>query len=100
MSLPPTQNVYDGAGSDYESHEHLIARYRAYLMYPNSLPLPNGHLPSGMVRTVLENTPSSQRNWILGNALYHRVTALEPTHGGEITRILQGHFPNDEILHM
>lgn len=100
MSLPPTQNVHDGAGSDDGSHERLIERYRAYLLYPASLNPPNGHLPSGIVRTVLENTPSWQRNWVLGNALYHEVTALEPIHSAEITRILQGRLTNDEILRM
>lgn len=98
MSLPPTQNVHDGAGRDDGSLESLSKRCKAYITDPYSVPPPNDLLPSGAIQTLLKNEPWLGHDRILTAAVSARVIAHEPSFCVEITSHLLEHVPKDEIL--
>lgn len=101
MSFPPTHNLHNDAGSEDESRKHSLERCRTYVFNPKSTTLPDGLLPSDMIRPLLDNEPLSQQKIILANAVYHRVLAMEPehSHSGQITDILMN-LSNVQILYM
>lgn len=99
MPPPPTHNLHNRADNEDINQQQFLERCRAYVDDPRSVPLPDGLLPSSLIRPLLDNEPLQQQKWILGGVVYYRVLELEPEYSGHITGILL-ESSNDQILQM